>query len=234
MLARLRAAVEDELFIRSSSAMTPTHACRRLFPRVERILAEMDALTHEPQVFRPSHIKRIFRVMLHEQLFLAHFADVFREVRRLAPGVSIVVEAVSDAGHEALKTGELDAMIFPMTDNVSPDIKAQFLATCDFDILMRTGHPWLTEVNKLPEQHTALWCPYVQAATELLPESDLTMVVYSPLARELCRRGGLTALSLASLDCGYPLGFLRHGRRDDDPALEWLRAVFVSCFNRKH
>ena len=74
----------------------------------------------------------------------------------------------------------------------------------------------------------------VQAATELLPESDLTMVVYSPLARELCRRGGLTALSLASLGCGYPLGFLRHGRRDDDPALEWLRAVFVSCFNRKH
>ncbi|WP_337783583.1 LysR family transcriptional regulator [Sutterella wadsworthensis] len=64
MLARLRAAVEDELFIRSASAMTPTHACRRLFPRVERILAEMDALTHEPQVFRPSHIKRIFRVML--------------------------------------------------------------------------------------------------------------------------------------------------------------------------
>ena len=124
MLARLRAAVEDELFIRSASAMTPTHACRRLFPRVERILAEMDALTHEPQVFRPSHIKRIFRVMLHEQLFLAHFADVFREVRRLAPGVSIVIEAVSDAGHEALKTGELDAMIFPMTDNVSPDIKA--------------------------------------------------------------------------------------------------------------
>lgn len=58
MLARLRAAVEDELFIRSASAMTPTHACRRLFPRVERILAEMDALTHEPQVFRPSHIKR--------------------------------------------------------------------------------------------------------------------------------------------------------------------------------
>lgn len=51
--------------------------------------------------------------MLHEQLFLAHFADVFREVRRLAPGVSIVIEAVSDAGHEALKTGELDAMIFP-------------------------------------------------------------------------------------------------------------------------
>ena len=144
MLARLRAAVEDELFIRSASAMTPTHACRRLFPRVERILAEMDALTHEPQVFRPSHIKRIFRVMLHEQLFLAHFADVFREVRRLAPGVSIV----SDAGHEALKTGELDAMIFPMTDNVSPDIKAQFLATCDFDILMRTNHPWLTEVNR--------------------------------------------------------------------------------------
>ena len=74
MLARLRAAVEDELFIRSASAMTPTHACRRLFSRVERILAEMDALTHEPQVFRPSHIKRIFRVMLHEQLFLAHFA----------------------------------------------------------------------------------------------------------------------------------------------------------------
>lgn len=186
--------------------------------------------------------------------------------------MSIVIEAVSDAGHEALKTGELDAMIFPMTDNVSPDIKAQFLATCDFDILMRTNHPWLTEVNrdgtpdwsalkryekiettidsfgtrapggldhwifkgKLPEQHTALWCPYVQAATELLPESDLTMVVYSPLARELCRRGGLTALSLASLGCGYPLGFLRHGRRDDDPALEWLRAVFVSCFNRKH
>lgn len=60
------------------------------------------------------------------------------------------------------------------------------------------------------------------------------MVVYSPLARELCRRGGLTALSLAPLGCGYPLGFLRHGRRDDDPALEWLRAVFVSCFNRKH
>ena len=272
MLARLRAAVEDELFIRSASAMTPTHACRRLFPRVERILAEMDALTHEPQVFRPSHIKRIFRVMLHEQLFLAHFADVFREVRRLAPGVSIVIEAVSDAGHEALKTGELDSMIFPMTDNVSPDIKAQFLATCDFDILMRSDHPWLAEVNrdgtpdwsalkryekiettidsfgtrapggldhwifkgKLPEQHTALWCPYVQAATELLPESDLTMVVYSPLARELCRRGGLTALSLASLGCGYPLGFLRHGRRDDDPALEWLRAVFVSCFNQKH
>ena len=58
------------------------------------------------------------------------------------------------------------------------------------------------------------------------------MVVYSPLARELCRRGGLTALSLASLGCGYPLGFLRHGRRDDDPALEWLRAVFVSCFNQ--
>ena len=144
-----------------------------------------------------------------------------------------------------------------MTDNVSPDIKAQFLATCDFDILMRTDHPWLAEVNrdgtpdwsalkryekiettidsfgtrapggldhwifkgKLPEQHTALWCPYVQAATELLPESDLTMVVYSPLA---------------PLGCGYPLGFLRHGRRDDDPALEWLRAVFVSCFNRKH
>ena len=271
MLARLRAALDDELFVRSASVMTPTHACLRHLPRIERVLKEMEALVREPQVFSPASLKRNFRVMLHEQLFLAHFAAVAKEVRRMAPGVGIVVESVSDSGSEALKTGELDAVVFPMTDNVSPEIKAQHLIDADFDILVREGHPWLETFDsgdpdaapnwaelakfskiettidsfgtrapggldhwllkgKLPEQPTALWCPYVQAASELLESSDLTMVMYSPLAKHLAARGGLKRVPLAALDCSYPLGLLWHARRDADPALEWLKAVFVSCF----
>lgn len=89
--------------------------------------------------------------------------------------------------------------------------------------------PWIYK-DRLPEQRTLVWSPYVHAAAELLPGTDSTMLIYAPLARRIRRQLGLASVSLSCLGCDYPLGFFWHARLDDDTALEWLKAVFVSVF----
>lgn len=161
ILAKLRETFGDELFIRTASGMSPTPACSRLIARVARILAEMEAMSEDPAPFSPAKLERTFHLMLHEQLFAAHFREAAWIVRRTAPGVSFTVDAVSDAGQDALKTGELDALIYPMTDRFLPGVRAQRLGEASFDLVMRRGHPWLERLRaaKIPQDPSGRFTP---------------------------------------------------------------------------
>ena len=84
-----------------------------------------------------------------------------------------------------------------------------------------------------PRQRTAVWTPYVHAGTELLLDSDLTMIVQEHLAGRLEATGLFRAVPVEVPESRYTVGFLWHERSDLDTALEWLRAVFVSVFAGK-
>lgn len=270
MLSRLREVYDDELFIRSASLMVPSRLCEDIIPKVMQILAAVDSLDRKKEVFVPGTTHRTFQCMMHEQLFTAHFAAVEREIAAAAPDVRFNICGVSDDGPAKLKTGELDFLIFPKAENFTPDVRVQELCTMHFKILVRKGHPWLSEFHDgqpnwqrlshyrkiqttidsygtrapggldnwllkelVPRQETAVWVPYVHAAAELLLTSDLTMIVYGPLADYFCRRGDFVSVDLAELGGDYSLGFYWHARLDADPALQWLRAMFYLAFNQR-
>lgn len=143
MLAKLREAFDDELFVRNASQMSPTGVAAASAPRIERALAGLESVSQDPETFSPGRCRRCFRLMMHEQLLAAHLTEVRARIARLAPDVTLEMRSVSDEGFDRLKTGEIDFLVFPMDDNRHPDVRSAALCEAAFDVLVRKDHPWL-------------------------------------------------------------------------------------------
>lgn len=142
MLAKLREAFDDELFVRNASQMSPTGVAAASAPRIERALAGLESVSQGPETFSPGRCRRCFRFMMHEQLLAAHLTEVRARIARLAPDVTLEMRSVSDEGFDRLKTGEIDFLVFPMDDNRHPDVRSAALCEAAFDVLVRKDHPW--------------------------------------------------------------------------------------------
>lgn len=111
-LAKLRYALDDELFVRSAKGLKPTKLCERIAPRLVAQLAQLESTLGTAKAFDPKTSESHWRVSLYdlgEMMFLPALAKALREEAPMAhvSNVAVGVEEVS----RALMAREIDFSI---------------------------------------------------------------------------------------------------------------------------
>lgn len=97
-LARLRAVFADELFTRATDGMRPTPRALELIDAVQRVLAEIQALTASRAAFTPETARKTFRLGLPDSVEVLLVPDLLAHLQRHAPGVRLRLQVTADAG----------------------------------------------------------------------------------------------------------------------------------------
>jgi DNA-binding transcriptional LysR family regulator len=110
-LARLRDALDDELFVRAGSGMQPTPRAFEIAPAVRDALRSLEAAVDRAS-FDPSVSRRTFTVAANDFTTLLIIPELMRVVRAEAPGIDVVIKPVTRIDlAEQIDLGRIDAAI---------------------------------------------------------------------------------------------------------------------------
>lgn len=89
-LKRLRVALGDELFVRTSHGMTPTPRALELARVIEPLLLSLQQALHAKPAFDPAKAERVFRIGLSDALEVALMPQLMQRLSAEAPGVRLI------------------------------------------------------------------------------------------------------------------------------------------------
>jgi DNA-binding transcriptional LysR family regulator len=155
-LARLRRALGDPLFVRSSSGMLPTPVAERLSGPVSQALAGLQAALDPAPAFDPATSLRRFTLGLSDIGEIYFLPKLMRHLRDTAPGVTLsTVRPLAIRLHESLEAGAVDLAIGHL-----PAPPAGFHLRRLFDqryvCLLRAGHPLWAGRDSRPRTRLSL------------------------------------------------------------------------------
>jgi DNA-binding transcriptional LysR family regulator len=111
-LAKLRHALDDDLFLRTPKGLAPTQLCERIAPLIQTQLAQLESTLGSQQIFDPGSSDSHWRVSmsdLGEMMFLPELASVLRDEAPLARISNVAVSA--EEVPSALVAREIDFSI---------------------------------------------------------------------------------------------------------------------------
>ncbi len=259
-LGRLRAALGDELFLRTPRGMEPTPYAQQLAEPVALALDGLQQALNVRASFTPASSTRRFTLAMSdvgEMYFLPVLVDALAQE---APGVTLQVVSVT---HPALKddmaSGRIDLAL-----GLLPQLQAGFFQQALFRqpyvCLMRQGHPLATKPRLTLKALAAAEHVHVQAAGtghgrvdaalaaqglqrrfrltlphyvalgDVLGHSDLIATVPERFALRVARPFGLALRPLPLAVEGSAIHQFWHGRLHRDPGHQWLRALVLRLF----
>jgi DNA-binding transcriptional LysR family regulator len=136
-LGRMRAAFDDELFVRTPGGMIPTPRADELAPAVRRVLEGVDALAR-PAKFDPAKLVRDFTIAAVDMFdadLLPRLLDALEETR-----VNVALRPLTPDAGELLARGAIDVII-GVRATLPPDAIAAHLFDEEFVCAVRRGHP---------------------------------------------------------------------------------------------
>jgi LysR family transcriptional activator of mexEF-oprN operon len=119
-LKRLRAALGDELFVRTSHGMQPTARALELGRAIDPLLAALQEAMHRRPAFDPGRSERVFRIGLSDALEVALLPRVMHRLGVVAPGVRLIAHNADRTSASAL----LDAGTIELALGVFLDVPA--------------------------------------------------------------------------------------------------------------
>lgn len=151
-LARLRALLEDELFIRSPAGLQPTRRALDLAEPLGRALADIQRTLNFVQAFEPSTSAASFTLGLSEHPTYVLLPMLVERLREVAPAISLRVRSFTarDDAVTMLDAGEVDLAIGVPPTSSSGRILEQKLFEERFVCVVRCGHPAADEALTLP------------------------------------------------------------------------------------
>ncbi|MCU0700742.1 MAG: LysR family transcriptional regulator [Myxococcaceae bacterium] len=139
-LGRLRAQLNDPLFVRTQGRLVPTPRAAQLGPELEALLGRLDDLLASGAGFDPASSTRTFVVATSDYTALVLVGPLLARLHREAPSVTVrVVQTVPDA-EAALTDGTWDVLWAPQR-SFSQAIVWTKLFDEDFAFVLRAGHP---------------------------------------------------------------------------------------------
>jgi len=180
-LGRLRAALDDDLFLRRGQGLEPTVYAKSLEQPLREILDGIEQMFENPKRFDPATAVANFRISgsdFFAEMLMPSLADF---VSRKAPGVRVqLVDLVPDSYVDTIERYEVDLALIPAT--TLPDWAVQRpVFRSRFSIIARHDHPRFKRAGLKPGDTVPidLFC-------------DLGHVLFSP-------EGKLTSLGDAAL-----------------------------------
>jgi len=111
-LKRLRAAFDDELFVRTSHGMEPTPRALELARAIDPLLLSLQQAFHKRPSFDPATTERVFRVGLSDALEVAVMPGLMQRLSAVAPGVRLITHLTDRTrASTMLDAGELELAV---------------------------------------------------------------------------------------------------------------------------
>ncbi|MBW8816207.1 MAG: LysR family transcriptional regulator [Caulobacterales bacterium] len=255
-LARLRAAFDDPLFVRTQRGLLPTPRAADLAEPLKRVLADAEALVRQP-VFDPKTAVGRLSIVASDYAQRLTVTPFVAQLRRAAPGLSVAVRPLEPARVAALfEQGQADLAILPTT-LAPPHLHARRLLDDRYVLAMRADHPSasrkpLTIEAFLGLEHAlvspdgggyrgpvdealaamglsrrvAASVPSFLGLMDLLRASDLVAAVPERLVHVA---PDLLACELPVATPGFTMVAAWHARTHLDPGHRWMREQLISA-----
>ncbi|WP_284620362.1 LysR family transcriptional regulator [Aquabacterium humicola] len=140
-LARLRAQLDEPLFVRTARGMTPTASAEAMHGPVRAALRLLqDGLSPAPS-FDPGRAAQRFHLAMNDYAQCSLLPPLLERIRRLAPKLVLSVEPdAADALPTRLAAGTLDLAIDYLHFD-APDLRYEPLIEEPLVVIARRGHP---------------------------------------------------------------------------------------------
>jgi DNA-binding transcriptional LysR family regulator len=258
-LARLRAAFDDALFVRTPSGMAPTPFARDLDDPVREALALIESALAHGGGFDPAISNRAFRFYMSDLGEISFLPALVERVRRIAPGVylealGLPLEAIGDG----LAGGTLDLAI-GFLPGLSAPVRRRRLFSDPYVCLMRSDHPRIGTrltrklfleashalvsstgsghrvIEEALERHgvtrrIALRVPHFTVVPMVLARTDLLLTLPSQVARAYEADGRFKSLPVPLPIPPAEVAVHWHERFERDAGNRWLRERMVELF----
>ncbi len=143
-LRRLRELFDDPLLVRTSEGMTATERAAELQPKVREILAQVERTVQKTHSFDARDSQRVFRIMASDYAESTLMPRVLRQIRQLAPNVTLDVLTPSDVSFLDVEQGRVD-MAINRFDTIPQSFHQKTLWLDHFACLMSAENPILQE-----------------------------------------------------------------------------------------
>ncbi len=259
-LGRLRAALADELFIRTQAGMAPTPYALQLAEPVAMALDGLQQALNVRGTFDPLTSQRKFSIAMTdvgEQYFLPVLIDA---LSRSAPDVCLQIHSVAQAMlKEDMANGRIDLAM-----GLLPQLQAGFFQQALFRqtyiCLMRQRHP-LAKTNDISlkaffeaehvrvlahgtghgrvdmalekqkySRKVRLTVPHYVALGDVLQHANLIAVVPERFAARIMKPYNLVTREVPIQVEGSAIHQFWHGRLHRDPGHQWLRQFICQLF----
>jgi LysR family transcriptional activator of mexEF-oprN operon len=262
-LKRLRAALGDDLFVRTSHGMTPTPRALELARVIEPLLLSLQQALHAKPAFDPAKAKRVFSIGLSDALEVALMPRLMQRLSAEAPGVRLIARAADRTDAPAL----LDAAEIELAVGVFTECAAWHRQRSLFDwhfvcvynpelVKVRGKQITLEEYLRFPHLLTSFSADLSGLVDELLREQGLArQVVFSSrnfatspfIVRQMAAITtvptfaaatwrdalGLAVSPLPFETPGYAVSLLWAAAHDGDLGLQWLVSLMGEVFGGK-
>lgn len=251
-LNRLRALLDDRLFVRGPAGMEPTPRAMQIAAVVQRTLEELRNAV-QPVAFDPAASQRMFRIAVNNYAAAVVAPGLISACRTAAPGVRLSIRPSGAMDLEgALERGEIDLAVAARSIG-SGRISSHTVFMDDYVAVTRRDHPHvsgaleLEAFAKLPRvtvsssgddtsfvdtalaeaglrQDVVADAPYLSLVV-LLAMSDMVALLARRFAEAVAATADLmlTDLLFATPTVPCVISWRRH--LEDDPAHIWLRRM---------
>ncbi|OAI23854.1 LysR family transcriptional regulator [Methylosinus sp. R-45379] len=255
-LARLRAMLQDQLFIRGRYGVQPTPIALELAPVVADALTKLDDAVLGQQDFDPAKAERLFTIAPNSYVEYVLAPAIVARLGRIAPGVTL---RLTPYGNDLAETGVVSgatAMVLGRIVDPPDNLVVQHLMEESLACVVRADHPEigdkitrkqfeaLRHVNVVPPGRLRVGLFQALARQELRRDVAISVTNFfavaemvavtdycATLPRLICRRLAddrrLKVLP-APVDLGtFPVEMAWHMRYRHDPAHRWLRSLIA-------
>ena len=253
-LARLRAMLQDQLFIRERYGVQPTPTALELAPVIAEALARLDGAVLGQQGFDPAKAERLLTIAPNGYVEYVMMPAIIAKIEQVAPRVRL---RLIPYGNDLLDTGVVSgttALVLGRIVDPPENLIVQHLLDDGLACVVRSGHPdigdgitreqftKLKHVNVVPPGHmraglfqvldqqklkreVAVSVPDFFAVSEMVAVTDYCATLPKLICRRLARNPQLKVLP-APVDLGtFPVEMAWHVRYRHDPAHRWLRTL---------
>jgi DNA-binding transcriptional LysR family regulator len=257
-LGRLREAIGDRLFIRTSAGLEPTARCERLAEPIRTALATIQDSLLDSIEFLPEECAREFRLLLSDVGEILFIPRLLSRLNEIAPRVKLAIFQAPRSSYEQMLVGrEVDLVVGHLnmtrqTIRHAPVFRDQCVVvtrkreradsapdTLTLDDFQSGSHVAIKQLDDPVEsafedlnirRTVVMRMPNYFALPSVIAQSDLLTTVPSRVAAHFQR-----SMSLDVYDVPFPCPFFDvrmywHTRFDTDPAHAWLRETFLSLF----
>ena len=255
-LGRLRRALNDPLFVRTSQGMTPTPLAENIIGQVQQALQLLTTSVNEGNVFDPLTTDKVFRLSMNDMSEAMILPHLLSQLQLLAPHMGIECYQVPRQNIEReLAAGTLDFVLdAPLIS--SHQVCSQPLLKQRYACVVRKGHPVATgrftleqylsldhilvssrrkgisyedaALNRLGRQRRVkMRVQHYQVSPLLVARTDMALTIPMSMAQKYDLEILELPFSLPPLDtCLY-----WHKSADHDSANQWMRALLVDLID---
>lgn len=255
-LSRLRAMLQDPLFIRERYGIQPTPIALELAPVVAEALARLDDAVLGQQDFDPATAERLLTIAPNGYVEFVLVPAMVARLHAVAPGITL---RLTPYGSDLVETGVVSgttALVIGRITDPPDNLVVQHLMDEGLACVVRVDHPEigdtisreqferLRHVNVLPpgrlraglfqalerqgiKRQVAMSVTHFLAVPDIVAVTDCCATLPKLICRRLSEDPRLKVLS-APVDLGtFPVEMAWHVRYRQDPAHRWLRSLIT-------